>query len=494
MHHSLNIKLMKAILFSLSFLFSALAGFSQMHHLTVYEGYGDGDFNVGDTVHIWARGMEDTEVFATWVGEVAFLNEKEEWHTTLVMPDQDVTVSAEFGSVGGYTTEYIQGVELLKKVYYAFPASPVGLVFLFHGTNGNADGWVSKPESFQMFRDLLAQQYAVVVTEAEEVTLGYDLNGDSVLRWMSNVLTIDDNVDVRNIQALIDTFENRGLISPSIKKYAVGMSNGGSFCSTVSFLLSFDAAVPYCSKGNPLILTYTEVPTYWCMQEFDDNENVGPEAYGEVLDWSAELTNRDVCSGVFLNRRSPVYPQIFARDPSITEAQSLLIFNELNNSGFLDYEGGYYYMNIFARDILSLVAADPSSYPVLSALASNFDLLTSVGSEMDVTHAGHKFYSAHNKRTIAFLQNPCSFVTATAEVQALNLPSLSVYPNPVAGELNILLEQVPNGSELSIYNASGIPVASFPATGEWMRWDVSRWPKGMYFLRVGKDVVEFLVE
>ena len=478
----------------LFFFFLSITGYGQTYNVSVSNGYGGGTFNVGDTVHVWAREMSNTEVFDKWAGDAGFLEAPDEWHSFFAMPAQDVFLDAQFNSVGTYDTEYIQCVQSEKKVHHYFPADPDGLVFLFHGSSGMMDNWVQIPGMFQMFRDLMADNFAVVVTEAEEVTIDMDIDMDGKKRWLTNYLSIAENIDVQNIQALIDTFENRGLISPSVKKYAVGMSNGGRFSSTVSYLLSFDGAVPYCVKANPTVIANTEVPTFWCMEEFDDNPNVGPAAYYIVLNWSNGLVSDNVCSGVYLNRRSPIYPQIFARSPAISLSQSQLIFNELNDSGFLDNINGYYYTNLYADSIFfGLVAPSPSTYPVLATVLSNFNLLLSVGSQMDVARAGHKFFSSHNKRTIAFLRDPCSFVTPVAGPPSPPR-ALSVYPNPAGNAINVLPGSLGVGKHCYIYALNGKLAKEFDMGPEGTAIDISGLGRGLYILKTDNEAVKFIVE
>jgi len=466
---------------------------AQSHYLNVNNGYGSGFFEPGDTVYIWAREMAQYEVFDTWTGDTDLLSEPNEWRTTLVMPAQDVNLDAEFHEIPPYSTEYIQCVQSLKKVHAYFPPDPAGLVFLFHGTGGIMDIWVEVPDPYQVFKDLVASNFAVVVTEAEEITLGMDLNGDSTLRWITNTLTLSNNIDAQNIRALIDTFETRNLIAPDTKKYALGVSNGGSFATVVSFLLSFDAAAPYCIAGNPVVNSLTTVPTQWCMQAYDDNPSVGIEAYYTVTEWSENLMNNGVCSRVFLNDRSPIYPQIFARHVPTSVAQSEALFNELDNSGFLDYIDGYYYMNLYADTIFfDLVPANPSAYPLLSIIASNLETMQVVSTLMDGTHAGHKLYSSHDKRTIAFLNDPCGTVTAASDP----LPAASaigIYPNP-AGD-KIYFAQLVTDSSLSghIYDLHGRLLQTFTLTNPEAGLDVSRLETGFYFIEVNHQRGKFFV-
>ncbi len=122
-------------LFSLSFIFSS---FGQTFNLTVTNGYGSGTYAVGDTVHIWSKAYDNTKTFSTWSGNSQFLANPKEWHTTLVMPNQNVNVSAEIVNMPTYTIAYeqIMGQNNLKNVYYFFPPNQKGVLYLFHGPGG----------------------------------------------------------------------------------------------------------------------------------------------------------------------------------------------------------------------------------------------------------------------------------------------------------------------------------------------------------------------
>ncbi|HLZ86300.1 MAG TPA: hypothetical protein VKQ52_03620 [Puia sp.] len=205
--------------------------------LTVINGYGTGKYKVGDTVNIWSQAIPANMVFDTWTGYGALLQNAGEWHNSLVMPAQDVTLTASQKSLAPFTLNYekIKGVNILKNVYYYFPSAHKGIVYLLHGTGGTAQTLVNQFEWTQMISDLVSADYAIVVTEAEEVSLNKDLNGDGYIRWVLSPLDTTTNVDYGNFRALIDTFRARGYTNSSIPQYSIGMSDGGAFSAALSF-------------------------------------------------------------------------------------------------------------------------------------------------------------------------------------------------------------------------------------------------------------------
>ncbi len=431
---------------------------AQSYMVSVNNGYGSGIFDEGDTVHIWAKEMKQNTVFTHWSGDSAILDQALEWHTFFTMPNYNVSLEANYDllpSGASIVAEQIQGADTTKPVLYYFPQNPVGLVFLFHGTAGNMNIWIEGADNREMTKELMYQNFAVIITEAEEVTRHIDIDNDGKLRWLTDDIYIlpKNNIDIRNIKALIDTFEERGWISPDIDKFAIGMSNGAIFSGTVSNGLAFKAAVPYCAGGVLAVYANTSTATQWCMAKYDDNPNVGLKGYNNALALSDLLDSLGVCTKeTFLNDRSPIYPEVFMRTNYLTYNQSLAIYNELGSSGFFDTINGYTYMNIFSDTLFKSIV--DSSFPVLYSLKTgNQTVLGAVRAVMDVTHAGHKFYADHNKRTIDFLLNRCKGTTDVLALVKKDNP-FEVFPNPASNYLLIESRDV-SDYEMIISDMSG---------------------------------------
>ena len=372
--------------------------------VTVINGYGSGTYKTGDTVHIWSAAIPDNAVSDSWTGYTAFLQNSGEWHNTFVMPAQNVTVTANTKSLSTYSLTYekIKGVNNLKKVYYYFPVSPKGVVYLLHGSNGSATNLVSTFNWIQMIKDLVSSNYAIVVTEAEEVTLNTDLDADGKLRWQATPLDSTTNVDYRNIKALRDTFYARGYTNPSVKQFSVGMSNGGAFSSALSYLYKFKTGVAYCAQGYQLIFNVSTVPFQFCMARYDDAPEVGAQGNASALTYSQLLTGRGICSKYFSNNKSPAYPQRFARLSTISMATSTAFFNELKNNHWLDAKN---YLLATSDSLTPVFGANPSVYPTYNGFTVAQRLF--VTDQIDQMYAAHKFYDDLNKTTIKFLDTQC---------------------------------------------------------------------------------------
>jgi len=205
--------------------------------VTVINGYGSGRYKVGDTVDVWSNALAPDSVFNAWTGYNNLLNNAGEWHSSFIMPQSDVTLKASCNYLAPFALKYekIKAINNLKNVYYYFPAAHKGIVYLCHGTGGSAQNLVNNLEWKQMINDLVYAGYAIVVTEAEEVTLNQDLNGDGKIRWAQLPVDTTANVDYGNIRALTDTFYARGYTQRSVPRYSIGMSNGGGFSAALSF-------------------------------------------------------------------------------------------------------------------------------------------------------------------------------------------------------------------------------------------------------------------
>ena len=72
----------------------------------------------GDTVHVWSGLDPVTMTFQKWTGDTSLLADTEEWHTTFIMPNNDVHFYALQDSTGPIDIEYeiIQGPENTKNV------------------------------------------------------------------------------------------------------------------------------------------------------------------------------------------------------------------------------------------------------------------------------------------------------------------------------------------------------------------------------------------
>jgi poly(3-hydroxybutyrate) depolymerase len=372
--------------------------------VTVVNGYGSGRYKVGDTVDVWSNALAPDSVFNTWTGYNTLLNNAGEWHSSFIMPQSNVTLTATCNYLAPFALKYekIRGINNLKNVYYYFPSTRKGIVYLCHGTGGSAQNLVNNLEWQEMINDLVYAGYAIVVTEAEEVTLNQDLNGDGKIRWGQLPVDTTANVDYGNIRALTDTFYARGYTQPSIPRYSIGMSNGGAFSAALSFVYKYAAGVSYCAPTSTVVTSSSVTPLQFCMAKYDNAPEVGPAGDALAQTNSGALTARGICSPFYSHDHSRVYPQRWARWSGISLSLSEAIYDELRSNHLLDARS---YLLLTADSIEARITATPSNYPVISSL--NLVQYTYVTNEIDVMYAAHQFFSDYNKTTIHFLEGPC---------------------------------------------------------------------------------------
>jgi len=443
----------------------AVSGHAQTFNLTVNNGYGSGNYTAGDTVHVWCEAIPEDAVFARWSGDIATMADVEEWHTTLVMPARNARLTANFRTIAPFTIQYetIRAVNNLKNVYSYFPPQYKGVIFLAHGTGGKAEYWVNHYENYQFTKDAIADSFAVIFTEAEEVTLNTDLNGDGKLRWSSIPLDARANIDIANIIALTDTFVARGRMTRSTPRFAVGISNGAVFSFSIGTFLKYSGVAGYCAASNNALFTFSDTPAQWCMAKYDSHEDVGPAGNTQALENYNTLLSRGIATNYYLLDRSPCYPDRFGRSGSISlQTTSRALFNEFRNNGVLD-ANGYFLINNLS--LLERVRSTPAQFPVL-LLSLNESQRLFVFSQVDVMYADHSFYSDYNRKTLSFLN---SILRGTTRVESrdaeTSLPKgfalLQNYPNPF-NPSTVISFQLPVSRHvmLKVFDVNGREVAT----------------------------------
>jgi len=473
-------------LFTIIFCFQ-LSVFTQTFLLTVNNGYGSGSYAAGDTVHIWAKEFAANSVYDKWTGDTATVAMPDEWHTTLVMPGANITLNANFKTVAPYTIilDTIQGKVIAKPVYYYFPTNYYGVIYFFHGTGGKAIGWINNIENQQMVTQAIGENFAVIITEADEATTGVDANSDGKLRWKTFPLDSVNNVDYANIKIITDTLINRGLMTHNTKRFSIGMSNGGSYSSGCSALFGFDAGISYCASGASALFDVSTVPFQFCMAKYDLNAEVGAAGNADALANSNKLIARDICSRYYLHDRSPVYPERLKRITNVTTNQSQNVFNDLVNNNMLD---GGNYLIVTPDTLVQRYTANPSLFPGINALTGGQK--AEAVNAIAACYADHQFYSDYNALSLKFLRNPCDSTNAlpTTIDNVAAEKSIAVYPNPA--QQNFIVELPQQNFLLEITDVAGRKIYAEQNILGKKQVDCSGFSNGVYFIRAtnGKNV------
>lgn len=371
--------------------------------VSVNNGYGAGKYKIGDTVDVFSIAYTDSQVFDKWSGDISLLQAFEEWHTWFIMPNRNVSFTGSLKTITPVTLNYelIRGRDRMKPVYSYFPAGHKGFVYLLHGTGGFAQNTATSFEFKQLIKDLINDNFGVIITECEEATTGIDVNADGKLRWLVSPADSVTNIDYANIKILTDTFYNRGVTNRSKLRFSAGMSNGGNYSAYLSSYYKYKAAISYCAQAGAVSLT-TLTPLQFCMARYDNNENVGPTGNANALSNSQTISGRGVCSKYFIKERSPLYPERFARRGDITLAKSAAVFNELKVKGYLNNKN---YFIGFADTFVTIYQANPTAFPELNGLTPLQKLF--VVEQVDLSVSDHQMYSDYNRATLKFFNSQC---------------------------------------------------------------------------------------
>ncbi|MFK7971827.1 MAG: T9SS type A sorting domain-containing protein, partial [Bacteroidia bacterium] len=432
----------------LAFLLCAVFGAKgQRHQLTITDGYGSGMYAAGDTAYVFSRELAANEVFLDWNTSVPSLNiiaDPQEWRMAFVMPAHDVSLRANFDTI---PSSYLQYRELvlaggLKPMYYAFPANHRGTVFIFHGTGGDATGWLG-PQRDPIIKELYYEGFGVVITESEESSRKQDLNGDNKIRWQGYPVDSVANIDYANMKNVMDTLEAEGLLDRS-ELYALGMSNGGSFTGTFSTLFGAKAGVIYCASSQRIIAQTTQTHLQFCMMPRDST--IGKQGNDDGFTFHTTIKNRGLCSDYFMNIPFPIYPEYFQRI-GIPANASNTAYQELQTNLMLDSKG---FLLKSDTEIQQDIQQNPANWPLLgSASATNLDALLGLLKE---AYAGHKFFTNHNKRSIAFLKDPCA--TSTYLEPVSQKADIRLFPNPAINN-QVFVQGVNPPFQLGVYDQMG---------------------------------------
>jgi len=446
----------------------------------ITSGYGEGQYMVGDTVHIWANLSLINETFQFWSGDTSVLNDPLEWHSSFIMPDVDVQFIANIEQVEllSFDYEVIQGVNNPKNVYSIFPNDAIGTLFIFHGGGGSAENIINRIEPIHFIQDALFAGYNIVITESENATLSIP---DSQNRWDLYNWTLETNVDVQNIQVIIDTLVNRGQLNPDQPIYSVGVSNGGNFSSVVAQALNWNGAVLFCSQGNPPELyDILDTPTMFNVGKYDPA--LGGGNWGAEMNYD-KLVARNVPAEFHVLDKSPLYPQRFMRIPNIDSTLSFDIYQEFMVNGIIDSNDYFQYLD---DEIGPIILQNQNNFPTIMGLS--IELRNHIFDQVKVMTADHSFFSDYNKRVLHFLNNHSQSLFTDNHIISNNFTLLSAYPNPFNSMVTIRYSvEIFGEVSVQVYDITGRLVETLvdgiiQPGNHGIKWDASNQSSGIYFV------------
>lgn len=372
----------------------------------INSGYGSGSYEAGQTIHIYADPNPTDKVFDRWIGATHALTDPLAAHTTLTVGTIPLNLTATYQNAPTWTTtsETVNGVN----VVYHIPQPHVGIIFRFHGSGGSAVGQFNSVEDDTFNRDAIAAGYGIIALDSS----------DRVNRQWNPVGSLD-NPDIRNLQTVIRQFAARGLMSENDPLFALGVSNGGAFCSRAATLLQFKAGAISIAAGITAFIEQGNVPFIWNMAQNDDNDGVGTDGNARSRQNYEALLARGIAAQHLVNPPSPVYPLRFWRIPGLTPSDSQAIYTSLKNSGYLD-ANDFLRQNPRASNVLSVIPAPYSSSR------------GAIGEQLDVCYARHSFYSDYSNKILSFFNAQLPTTTSSTSVLAASYDPTALATESIA--------------------------------------------------------------
>ena len=138
------------------------------YQLMVNKGRGGGFYEPSSIVHISASPYDTSDpatstsepadpaapirIFDRWTGDTAAIKDIMAKDTTLVMPSQNITITAQFKESPRWT---------LPRMMAYFPENPVGVIYLFHGSGAAFPILLADPEVTRFVDQAFSHRFAV---------------------------------------------------------------------------------------------------------------------------------------------------------------------------------------------------------------------------------------------------------------------------------------------------------------------------------------------
>lgn len=365
-------KIVRLVLLAV-FLFTSV--FAQRANVLVTTGSGDGKYRGHPFVHVWADPNPSGMVFDRWTGDTFLLQNPFEAHGKLRTAKLNINLTATYKPAPVWTPvfETLNGIQM----GYHFPPNAHSVIFHFHGQGGSANLLFNNLERRIFAGDAVAEGYAVVALDsADRVNRDWSTSNDAAI-----------SPDIQNVQAAINLFVSRGLMTNATPVFAHGFSKGAGFSPRVARALNFRATSMTALAGTPDIINITIIPTIWCIPQNDGTIMAGGVQQSRVN--YQNLLSRGVPAQHHLHVPSPVYAERFWRISGLTAADSQAIYGALKQNGFLD-----------SRDFL-LQDPDASGWQqVIPAQYNSFS--QSISEQLRICYTEHTFFSDYNRRVLDF--------------------------------------------------------------------------------------------
>ncbi len=404
--------------------------------LTVDQGYLSRHRTPGTTAHVWAQQNTATRVFAGWAGDTQHLLDASAPYTTFLVPTTNVALRATYRTVPAWThtTANFNSIP----VSYYIPPSPIGLVFLFHGTGGTGLGHFTGSEFLSLARDLVAGGFAVAA---------FDCLNRETGQWNTTIAGTE-NPDVVRLNGVITAMKAQGLVAQDIPLFAFGHSNGGQFSHFSSPVMRWTAVYISCVQGSASASASYTGPVAWWMGKNDDHPQVGPAGVTASVARYEQHVNRGLTGRHWITPAMPLYPERIARSNLyVSLADSQEVYNIFKAKGWLD-----------ANDFLT---RNPNEDYWRSSMPARFTAaqLTSTTGQLEATNAGHEFSNITPHIILDHFLQALGRRPVTRPVSGASFTGTSIAANSIAtiflGGLADGLEVGANGAQANLRNVRG---------------------------------------
>ncbi len=356
------------------------------YRLTVYDGFGAGDYPAGDGPHAWADIDPQHDLVDSWVvpEDASPLYDPTEWNSAVAMPTADLSIRVE-------TWEDARDLEEAtvplpsgdRAVLQWLPPDPSALVLYLHGASYDHAQLRSNSGAY-LAHALMDANYAIVAMDS---TLASTAGSGG---WDDDPANAS-NTDLAAVAELVELLRSQGSIAAGTPIVAMGMSSGGQFAHAVGLTLPANAVVAYCAPGRASTLEATHAPTAWFLAAAD---SVFPTAEADATGFAAGLDARSVENALVVHPATPLYDQRFMRVAGVDEASSAAIADDLRAGGFVDED-----------DLWLAPGAVVNATLQSTALAALSDTQReAIAAEIEVMAADHELYDDYTSKMMGFLR------------------------------------------------------------------------------------------
>ena len=276
-----------------------------------------------------------------------------------------------------------EGAEVL---FYVPETPPRALIFLFHGTQGNAR-FVEKLEPRRTINRLEDAGFAWVSATALDTT--------EPRKWNVDDLDAKTNTDLARLLRIRDKLIKTSAVDANTPLLTMGMSNGGAMASSSAHAfrdlgLPIVATANYAGPVRQVVLRGegVQVPTMFVLMENDAKVD------NEVITATVRRTRESgVDADLLLATEGAMSPDRLLRIPGMNAAQAARAFEALVTGGLLDADG----RRTIEQPDVSRAVRGLTGFPVALRPYAR-----AMADQLGVAWATHEFSSAFDDRLLVF--------------------------------------------------------------------------------------------